>query len=146
MGQKVHPRGFRLGINQEWEEQWYAEGQEFADNIEVDQEIREEIQEQYPHALISKVVIKRFGGKIRIDISAARTGIIIGRGGSNIKKLRNDLQNLVGQSELDINIEEVSTPETDARLIAQEVANKIEQRVHHRRAMKESLQNATRKG
>lgn len=146
MGQKVNPNGFRLGITTDWEDKWFAEGQEYADKVEKDIQIREEIRDQYPHALISEIVIKRFGGKIRIDLSAARTGIIIGRGGSNIRELREDLLNLVGDIDLEINIEEVSDPETDGRLVAQEIARKLERRVHHRRAMKEALQNGMRKG
>lgn len=146
MGQKVHPRGFRLGITSEWEDQWYAEGQTYADNVQEDKKIRDEIRDQYDHALISKIVLKRFGDKVRIDISASRTGIIIGRGGSNIQQLREDLLELTGRDDLDINIEEVATPETDARLISQEIAQKIERRVNYRRAMKESLENAMRKG
>lgn len=146
MGQKVHPKGFRLGITEEWEEQWYAEGKEFAENVQQDKKIRDEIRRQYPNALIGDIVIKRFADKIRIDLSAARTGIIIGRGGSNIKKLRRDLQSMLDIDDLDINIEEVSTPETDARLISQEVAHQLERRVHYRRAMKESIENALRHG
>ncbi len=146
MAQKVHPVGFRLGTTADWEDQWYAEGQDYAENVQKDKEIRDEIRNQYPHALVSEIVIQRFGSKVRIDLRAARTGIIIGKGGRNIKQLRKDLMELVGDKELDINIEEVSTPETDARLISQEVANKIERRVNYRRAMKESLENATRRG
>jgi small subunit ribosomal protein S3 len=146
LGQKVHPRGFRLGITAEWEDKWYAEGQTYAENVQEDKKIRDEIRDQYDHALISKIVLKRFGDKVRIDISASRTGIIIGRGGSNIQQLREDLLELTGRDDLDINIEEVATPETDARLISQEIAQKIERRVNYRRAMKESLENAMRKG
>jgi len=146
LGQKVHPRGFRLGVTEDWEDQWYAEGEKYAENVQEDKKIRDEIRRQYDHALISKIVIKRFGDKVRIDINASRTGIIIGRGGSNIQQLREDLLELTGRDDLDINIDEVQTPETDARLISQEIAQKIERRVNYRRAMKESLQNAMRKG
>ncbi len=146
MAQQVHPTGFRLGITEDWEDQWYAEGNEYAQFVQEDKKIRDEIRRQYSHALIGDIVIKRFGGKIRIDISAARTGIVIGKGGSNIRGLREDLQELLGHEDLDINIEEVDTPETDARLLAQQVARKIERRVHHRRAMKEEMENAMRKG
>ncbi len=146
MGQKVNPNGFRLGITTDWEDKWYAEGPEYAAKVEEDIKIREEIRDQYPHALIGEIVIKRFAGKIRIDLSAARTGIIIGRGGSNIRQLRKDLLQLVGDTDLEINIEEVNNPETDARLVSQEIARKLERRVHHRRAMKEALQNGMRRG
>ena len=146
MAQKVHPVGFRLGTTADWEDQWYAEGKEYAQNVQKDREIRDEIRRQYPHALVSDIIIQRFGSKVRIDLRAARTGIIIGKGGRNIKQLRKDLMELVGDKELDINIEEVSKPEIDARLISQEVANKIERRVNYRRAMKESLENAMRRG
>lgn len=146
MGQKVHPTGFRLGITEDWENQWYAEDNEFAENVVEDKKIRDEIMDQYPNALISEIIIKRFGNKIRIDLSAARTGIIIGRGGKNIQQLREDLTDLVGHDEIDINIEEVNNPETQASLISQEVAQDLEQQVHHRRAMKESIDNAMKKG
>ncbi len=146
MGQKVNPTGFRLGITEDWQDKWYAEGDQYAENVKEDKMIRDEIMDQYPHALVSDIIIKRFNGKIRIDLSAARTGIIIGRGGSNIKKLRSDLLDLTGGKELEINIEEVSTPETDASLVSQEIAQDLERRVHYRRAMKEALQNGMRKG
>ncbi len=146
MGQKIHPTGFRLGITEDWKDKWYASGDEYAKNVIGDKKLRDEIRSQYPHALISDIIIKRFGGKIKIDISAARTGIIIGRGGSNIKQLRKDLIAIADQTEFEINIEEVSTPETDATLVAQGIAEKLERRVHHRRAMKEAMQNATRRG
>ncbi len=146
MGQQVHPTGFRLGVTSDWEDKWFAEGPDRADKLAEDIELREEIRKQYPHALISDIIIKRFADKIRIDLSAARTGIIIGRGGSNIKQLRKDLLKKIGDKDLEINIEEVPDPETDAQLVAQEIARKLESRVHHRRAMKEALQNGMRKG
>lgn len=146
MGQKVHPTGFRLGITEDWEDRWYAEGQEFADNVVEAKQIRDEIMRQYPNALINKIVIKRFGDKIRMDLSAARTGIIIGRGGKNIKQLREDLTELIGHDQIEINIEEVEEPETQAPLISQEVARDLEQQVHHRRAMKEAIDNAMKRG
>ncbi len=146
MGQKVHPTGFRLGITDDWEDKWYAEGEDFAENVVEDKRIRDEIMDQYPNALISAIIIKRFGNKIRIDLSAARTGIIIGRGGKNIKRLRKDLTEMIGNEEIDINIEEVDDPETQAPLISQEVAQDLEQQVHHRRAMKEAIDNAMRRG
>ncbi|MFP4686613.1 MAG: 30S ribosomal protein S3 [bacterium] len=146
MGQKIHPIGFRIGITEDWKDKWYAQGDEYAANVLESKKLRDEIFNQYPHALISDIVIKRFGNKIKIDISAARTGIIIGRGGSNIKQLRQDLVELVDNTEFEINIEEVSSPETDATLVAQGIAEKLENRVHHRRAMKEAMQNAIRRG
>jgi small subunit ribosomal protein S3 len=146
MGQKVHPTGFRLGITEDWDDKWYAEGDEYAANVVEDKKIRNEIMDQYPNALISEIVIKRFGNKIRIDLSAARTGIVIGRGGKNIKQLRKDLSDLVEHDEIDINIEEVDEPETEAPLISQEVARDLEQQVHHRRTMKEAIDNAMKKG
>ncbi len=146
MGQQVNPTGFRLGITKDWEDRWYAEGSDLVEKIDEDIKIRQEIRKQYPHAMISEIIIKRFGDKIRIDLSAARTGIIIGRGGSNIKRLRKDLLKKIGDKDLEINIEEVTDPETDARLVSQEIARKLESRVHHRRAMKEAIQNAMRKG
>jgi len=146
VGQQVHPKGFRLGVTSDWEDKWFAEGPERAEKLAEDIELREEIRRQYPHALISDIIIKRFADKIRIDLSAARTGIIIGRGGSNIKQLRKDLLKKIGDKDLEINIEEVADPETDAHLVAQEIARKLESRVHHRRAMKEAIQNAMRKG
>lgn len=146
MGQKVHPTGFRLGITEDWQDQWYAEGDDYAKYVQEDKKLRDEIRRQYSHALIGDIVVKRFGGKIRIDISTARTGIIIGKGGKNIRGLREDLQKMIGHDDLDINIQEVDTPETHAGLVAQQVARKLERRVHHRRAMKEEMENALRNG
>ncbi len=145
MGRKVHPIGFRLNINQPWMGRWYAEGQEYRQQLQQDFAIRELILGQAGRAGVSKVEVERFPGKVKIVVNTAKPGILIGRKGESVKKLRQDLESLTGKK-IDLEIKEIKTPDTDAYLVATNIAGQLERRVSYRRAMKRALQQATRQG
>ena len=145
MGQKVNPIGLRLGINRTWDSRWFAGRQEYAKLLHEDYKIRDFILLQRRAAGISKVVIERPHKKCRVTVYSARPGILIGKKGSDIDKLRKDLQKLT-QSEVFLNILEVRKPELDAVLVAEDIAQQLERRVAFRRAMKRSVQSAVKMG
>jgi small subunit ribosomal protein S3 len=145
MGRKVHPIGFRLNINQPWMGRWYAEGQEYRQQLQQDFAIRKLILGQAGRAGVSKVEVERFPGKVKIVVNTAKPGILIGRKGESVKKLRQDLESLTGKK-IDLEIKEIKTPDTDAYLVATNIAGQLERRVSYRRAMKRALQQATRQG
>jgi small subunit ribosomal protein S3 len=145
MGQKVHPTGIRLGIVKEHTSVWYAGGSEYAKNLVSDLEIREYINKKLSNASVSRVVIERPAKTARITIHTARPGIIIGKKGEDVDKLRKDLTARMGVP-VHINIEEIRKPDLDAKLVAQNVAGQLERRVMFRRAMKRVVQNAMRQG
>ena len=145
MGRKVHPIGFRLGINQPWEGRWYAEGAEFRDQLHQDLIIRRMIQKEGDKAGISMVEIERFPGKVKVVVHTAKPGILIGRKGDSVKKIRTDLEALTGKK-IDLEIKEIKAPDCDAYLVAKNIAGQIERRVSYRRAMKRALQQAIRQG
>ncbi len=145
MGQKVHPTGIRLGIVKDHNSIWYASGQEYADNLLNDLQVREYILGQLKQASVSRVLIERPAQNARITIYTARPGIVIGKKGEDVDKLRNKLGEMMGVP-VQINIEEVRKPELDAQLVADSVASQLERRVMFRRAMKRAVQNAMRIG
>ena len=145
MGQKINPVGMRLGINRTWDSRWYAEGRDYAKLLSEDVEIRKYIVENLPQAAISKVVIERPAKLCRISIYAARPGVIIGKKGADIEKLRAKLSTMT-ESEVKLNIVEIRKPEIDAKLVAQGIADQLIRRVAFRRAMKRSMQSAMRMG
>ncbi len=144
MGQKVHPIGFRLGITKDWQSRWFAK-RDYAKKLHEDLRIRELIKARFYHAGISRVIIERFTDKVRIDIYAARPGLVIGRKGAEVEKLRNELARFVA-GQLIINVREVPVPEIDAQLVAENIAMQIERRVSHRRAMKRAINAAIKFG
>ena len=144
MGQKVNPIGLRLGINRTWDSRWYAD-RGYATLLKQDFELRKFLEKKLEAAAVSKVLIERMAKKVRITVYTARPGIIIGKKGSDIEKLRSDLSKRAG-SEVLLNIVEVRKPEIDARLIAQSVAQQLERRVAFRRAMKRVMQSCIRTG
>ena len=144
MGQKVHPIGFRLGITKDWESKWFAK-KDYARKLHEDLRIRNLVKSRFYHAGISKVVIERAADKVKIDIHTARPGLVIGRKGSEVEKLKNDLSKMVS-GELIINVKEVPVPEIDAQLVAENIAMQIERRVSHRRAMKRAINAALKFG
>lgn len=144
MGQKVNPVGLRLGINRTWESRWYA-GDDYADLLHQDLKIREFLQDRLKQAGISRIVIERPAKKARITIHSARPGVVIGKKGADIDKLRGDLQRMVGD-EVHLNIVEIRKPEIDAKLVAENIAGQLERRVAFRRAMKRAVQSAMRLG
>ncbi|MCJ7421718.1 30S ribosomal protein S3 [Sphingomicrobium astaxanthinifaciens] len=145
MGHKSSPIGLRLQINRTWDSRWFAEGQDYGQQLLEDLKIRRFIMEELPQAAISKVVIERPAKLCRISIYAARPGVIIGKKGADIEKLKQKLAKMT-DSEVSLNIVEIRKPEIDARLVAQGVADQLERRVAFRRAMKRAVQSALRLG
>ncbi|MEN3971927.1 30S ribosomal protein S3 [Sphingomicrobium sp. XHP0235] len=145
MGHKSSPIGLRLQINRTWDSRWFAEGQDYGQQLLEDLKIRRFIMKELPQAAISKVVIERPAKLCRISIYAARPGVIIGKKGADIEKLKAKLAKMT-DSEVSLNIVEIRKPEIDARLVAQGVADQLERRIAFRRAMKRAVQSALRLG
>jgi small subunit ribosomal protein S3 len=145
MGQKINPIGLRLGINRTWDSRWYAGGREYARLLQEDLRIRKFIAKNRRQAGISKVVIERPHRKCRVTVHTARPGILIGKKGTDIEKLRGELAAMT-TSEVHLNIVEVRKPEIDATLVAESIAQQLERRVAFRRAMKRAVQAALRLG
>ncbi|MEG3639788.1 30S ribosomal protein S3 [Magnetococcus sp. PR-3] len=144
MGQKVHPTGFRLGTTKTWDTRWFAD-KNFADLLLEDIKIRAWLKKRLAHASVSKIVIERPAQKARINIHTARPGIIIGKKGADIEKLKNDIK-AIASSDVQINIVEIRKPEADAQLVAENVAQQLERRVAFRRSMKRAVTSAMRLG
>ena len=144
MGQKVNPIGLRLGINKGWSSKWFAE-KKYGDLVHQDIKLRKFLKKKFYHAGISKIEIERAADKAKVNIHAARPGIIIGKKGSEIEKLKKDLDGMTG-GETIINIMEVRKPEIDAQLVAENVALQLERRIAFRRAMKKSVTSALKFG
>ncbi len=144
MGQKVHPFGFRLGYNKNWQSRWYSK-KEYPGFVFEDHTIRKHVKKLLYSAGISKIEIERAGGKVRLILSTARPGIIIGRKGAEIEKLRGDLKKQFGR-EFVIEVNEIRRPEADAQLVAESVAQQLERRVAFRRAMKRTVAMARKFG
>ncbi|AGM41583.1 30S ribosomal protein S3 [Spiribacter salinus M19-40] len=145
MGHKVHPTGFRLGITEEWRSMWYADSSHFGDQLHTDHLIREYIKERLSHASISRIRIERPAKNALITIHTARPGIVIGKKGEDIDRLRRELTQRMGIP-VHVNIEEIRKPELDAQLVAENVAQQLERRIMFRRAMKRAVGNAMRLG
>ena len=146
MGQKVNPYGFRLGVTTEWKSRWFADRQEYADNVIEDWQIRDFLFTELPHAAISRVEVERTRDRLRVDVHTARPGIVIGRRGSEADRLRTGLAKITGNAKVQLNIQEIKQPEFDAALIAQGIADQLAGRVAFRRAMKRAVQNAQKAG
>ncbi len=145
MGHKSNPIGLRLQINRTWDSRWYAEGRNYASMLEEDLKMRKFIMDTLPQAAISKVVIERPAKLCRVSIYAARPGVIIGKKGADIEKLRSQLAKMT-KSDVKLNIVEIRKPEVDAKLVAQGIADQLIRRVAFRRAMKRAVQSALRLG
>ncbi len=145
MGRKVHPVGFRLNLNKGWEGRWFAKGKDYRENLQQDFAIRKLILKDADKAGVSRVEVERFPGKVKVIVHTAKPGILIGRKGESVKKIRQDLEALTGKK-IDLEIKEIKAPDTDAFLVALNLAGQIERRVSYRRAMKRALQQATRQG
>lgn len=144
MGQKTHPLGFRLGIVKDWRSRWYAE-RDFPRLLQEDETIRNYLHRRLAHAALSKVEIERKPSKIVVTLFTARPGVVIGKRGSEVDKLRDEL-NVLTKAEMSVNVEEIRRPEADARLVAENVAHQLRQRISFRRAMKRAVQSALRGG
>lgn len=169
MGRKVHPIGMRLGINQGWQGRWFAEGSEYRQQLHQDFSIRSlllgidskggaaksaavrKLRRDLPDTIlnrkagISRIEVERFPGKIRVAIHTAKPGILIGRKGEGVKKVRQSLETLVGKK-VDLDIKEITSPDTDAKLVALNIADQLERRIAYRRAMKRAIQQAMKQG
>lgn len=145
MGQKVNPIGLRVGIIRDWESKWHASRQNYAELLHEDLKIRKLIKERFYTAGISSVEIERAANRVKINIHTARPGMVIGKGGAEVDKLRKDLEKMTGR-QMQINIVEVKTPETDAQLVAENIAFQLERRISFRRAMRQAQQRAMNLG
>jgi small subunit ribosomal protein S3 len=145
MGRKVHPIGFRLGINKTWEGRWYAEGKEFVTQLQQDFKLRDLVRNEVPRAGVSRIEIERFPGKVKVVVHTAKPGVLIGRKGESVKKLRQQLEALVGKK-IDLEIKEIKAPDLDAYLVATNIAEQLERRISYQRAMKRAMQQAIRQG
>ena len=145
MGQKINPVGLRLGINRTWDSRWFADGPEYGRLLHEDIKIRRNLKKRLYQAGVSRIIIERPHKKCRITIYAARPGVIIGKKGADIEKLRKDVAAMT-DGEVHLNIVEIRKPETDAQLVAENIAQQLERRIAFRRAMKRSLQSGMRLG
>ena len=145
MGQKVNPIGLRLGINRTWDSRWYANTGEYGKLLHEDIKIRKYLEKELKQAAVSKIVIERPHKKCRVTIHSARPGLIIGKKGADIEKLRKKLMEMT-KSDTSLNIVEVRKPEIDAKLVAQSISQQLERRIAFRRAMKRAVQSAMRLG
>lgn len=141
MGQKTHPIGFRLAVNRNWQSRWYAPKREFAKTLLEDHIIREKLMEKLQFASVPRIFIERASSRVRVKIFTARPGIVIGRKGQEIEKIKEDLSVMTGKDIL-LDIQEVKKPELDAKLVADNVALQLERRISFRRAMKKAVQIA----
>ena len=144
MGQKTHPYGFRVGIVKPWRSRWFA-GSGFAELLKEDELIRKYLLSRLSHGAISDIHIERKPGKVTVTIFTGRPGVVIGKRGAEVDKLRDELAELTGK-EIGINVEEIKRPELDAQLVANNIAHQLKQRISFRRAMKRAIQSAMRMG
>jgi small subunit ribosomal protein S3 len=144
LGQKTHPIGFRLGVIRGWDSNWYSED-DFQDKLVEDEEIRRYLHTRLKRAGLSRVVIERTPKRVILTLHTSRPGVVIGRGGSEVEKLREELKTLTGK-DIQINISEIKRPELDATLVAKNIAQQLEGRISFRRAMKQAMQAAMRMG
>lgn len=145
MGRKVNPIGFRLKVNKTWDGRWYAEGSNYVQQLHQDLEIRDLLRAEAPRAGVSRIEIERFPGKVKIIVHTAKPGVLIGRKGENVKRLRVNLETLVGKK-IDLEIKEIKDPDLDALLVAENIAGQLERRISFSRAMKRAIQQAMRQG
>lgn len=145
MGQKVHPVGFRLGVVKDWDSKWYANKLDYADLLHEDLEIKRLIKQRFFQSGVAKTEIERAANRAKVTIHTGRPGMVIGRGGTEVDKLRKDLEAMTGR-QVQVNIVEVKTPETNAQLVAESIAFALERRISFRRAMRQAQTRAIRLG
>ena len=144
MGQKVHPRGFRVGVTETWDSRWYAE-KNYADLLQQDANIRKFLKKRLQHAGVPRIEIERSGSKVKVNLYTARPGIVIGKKGVEIEKLKREIVGIAGKESF-VEIHEIRRPDLDAQLVAENIAMQLERRIMFRRAMKESVARAMRMG
>jgi len=145
MGRKVHPIGFRLNVNQDWRGRWFAEGAQYREQLGQDFAIRDLIYTETGRAGVSRIDVERYPGKLKVSVFTAKPGILIGRKGEGIKKIRVSLEELTGKK-VDLDIKEIKAPDCDAYLVSRNIADQLERRISYRRAMKRAIQQAMRQG
>ena len=145
MGQKVNPHGLRVGVIKDWDSRWYARNDKVGDLVVEDYNIRKDLKKRLYSAGIAKIEIERSNGRVKINLHCSRPGVVIGKGGTEIEKLRQDVEKLIGKK-VAISIVEVRTPDTNAQLVAENIAQQLEKRIGFRRAMKNSIGRAMRMG
>jgi small subunit ribosomal protein S3 len=143
LGRKVHPIGFRLKSIRDWNTRWYAEGNRYADLLKEDFAIRRLVKSELPQAGISRVEIERFPNQVQVVVWTSKPGIVIGRKGATVKELRNKLKDLTAKA-VKLEVEEITQPDLDAQLVAENIVNQLERRISHSRAMKRAAQQAMR--
>jgi len=144
MGQKVNPNGFRVGVIKDWNTRWYASKKDFADFLVEDRKIRDFVKKKYYQASISRIEIDRAAGKTTVSIFTARPGLLIGKGGTGIDAIKDDIKKAIGK-DVSVNIMEIRDPDADAQLVAENIASQLEKRISFRRAMKQSMGRAMQK-
>jgi small subunit ribosomal protein S3 len=145
LGRKVHPIGFRLKTIRDWNTRWYAEGNRYSNLLQEDFAIRRLVKAELPQAGISRVEIERFPNQVQVVVWTSKPGIVIGRKGATVKELRNKLKELTGKA-VKLEVEEITQPDLDAQLVAENIASQLERRISHSRAMKRAAQQAMRQG
>ena len=145
MGRKVHPIGFRLAVTQDWQGKWFAEGAQYREQLNQDFAIRDLIRNEAGRAGVSRIDVERYPGKLKVAVWTAKPGILIGRKGEGIKKIRISMEALTGKK-VDLDIKEIKAPDCDAYLVANNIADQLERRISYRRAMKRAIQQAMRQG
>ena len=145
MGQKVNPHGLRVGVIKDWESRWFADSENFADNLVEDYKIREFLKKKLYHAGISKIEIERTSDRVKVLVYTAKPGVVIGKGGAEIEKLKAELAKYSAQKVL-VDIKEVKKPDSDAQLVAENIAQQLENRISFRRAMKSCMGRAMKAG
>ncbi|ANS75994.1 30S ribosomal protein S3 [Paenibacillus yonginensis] len=145
MGQKVNPVGLRVGIIRDWESKWYA-GKDFGDLLLEDVKIREHLKNKLKESAVSRIEIERAANRVNVTIHTAKPGMVIGKGGSEVENLRGEITKIAGGKKVHINISEIKTPDLDAILVAESIAQQLERRVSFRRALKQAIQRTMRSG
>ncbi len=145
MGQKVNPNGFRVGVIRDWNTRWYASKKDFADYLVEDRKIRDHVKKKYFAAGVSRIEIERAANKITVNIHTSRPGMLIGKGGAGVEIIKTDVSTLVSKP-VNVNIIEVRNPDTDAQLVAENIAAQLEKRISFRRAMKQAMGRSMKAG
>lgn len=145
MGQKVNPHGLRVGVIKDWDTRWYASKKDFADNLIEDVKLRDMLKKKLFHAGISKIEIERAVNRVKVNIFTAKPGIVIGKGGTGADVLKKDIENFTKKA-IVLNIVEIKNPDTDAQLVAENIAAQLERRISFRRAMKQAMQRTMKSG
>jgi len=145
VGHKVHPKGLRIGIVEDWDAKWFAGKKQFADLLLEDDKLRKHVYRKFQMAGVSRVEIERAANRIKVTLHTAKPGMVIGRGGAGVDELRRELESATGK-QVSVNIMEIKQPELDARLVAENIASALEKRISHRRAMKQAMGRAMKAG